>query len=113
MEINNAIIPVNLIRPLSEGGNSRTPQTSDSPANASRPRGADRADRVDRETVDPVELQRRVEQKQASQAIDVSRFQPSETFSLNSQQAINTYQQTEVAAQEFEGGVLVGIDLFA
>ncbi|WP_250657545.1 hypothetical protein [Alkalimarinus coralli] len=110
MEINNAIVPVNLIRPLIEGGNSRAPQTGDSPADASRSRGADR---IDRETVDPVELQRRVEQKQASQAIDVSRFQPSETVSLNSQQAINTYQQTEVAAQEFEGGVLVGIDLFA
>ncbi|UZE97137.1 hypothetical protein [Alkalimarinus alittae] len=109
MDINNAIIPVNVNRPLNEGVNTRLPQTNEV-SEAGRER---RADRVNRDTIDPAELQRRVEQKQASQAIDVSRFKSNESLSLNTQQALNTYQQTEIAAQEFEGGVLVGIDLFA
>lgn len=110
MEINNAIIPVNVNRPQAEGVNTRVPQSNEASGDTSRER---RADRVNRETIDPAELQRRVEQKQASQAIDVTRSQSPESFPLNTQQALNTYQQTEIAAQEFEGGVLVGIDLFA
>ena len=110
MEINNAIVPVNVNRPQTEGANARVPQSNEVSSDTTRDR---RTDRVNRETVDPAELQRRVEQKQASQAIDVTRSQSPESFPLNTQQALNTYQQTEIAAQEFEGGVLVGIDLFA
>ncbi len=110
MEINNAIVPVNISRPQAEGANTRVPKSNEVVGDASRER---RTDRANSETIDPAELQRRVEQKQASQAIDVSRAQPPESFSLNTQQALNTYQQTEIAAQEYEGGVLVGIDLFA
>lgn len=111
MDISNAIVPVNLVRPLNEGGGTRNPQ-SGADAAAIDATGGRRADRVNRESVDPDAFQRRVEQKQASQAVDINRFQSSEPLSLNSQQALTTYQQTEVASQEFDGGVLVGIDLF-
>ncbi|MFD2229188.1 hypothetical protein [Alkalimarinus sediminis] len=110
MDINNAIIPVTINRPQPEGVNPRLPQSNELSGEVARER---RSDRVNRDTIDPAELQRRVEQKQATQAIDVTRSQSPESLPLNTQQALNTYQQTEVAAQEFEGGVLVGIDLFA
>jgi hypothetical protein len=114
VDISNAFIPVNVNRPLSEGANPQRPQTKVDALNvdALRPERVDR-ERVSRETVDPDALQRRVEQKQASQAIDVSRFQSPESFSMKTQQAINSYHQTELASQEFDGGVLVGIDTFA
>ena len=111
VDINSAFIPVNVNRPLNEGAVSRGLQTKVDAFNVdSTP--TRKPERVNRETVDPDELQRRVEQKQASQAIDVSRFQSPESFSVKSQQAINSYHQTELASQEFDGGVLVGIDLF-
>lgn len=109
MDINNAMLPINNQRPMVEGVTPRVPPTQDV-ADTGRER---RTDRVNRDTVDPAELQRRVEQKQTSQAVVLSRFQSNESFSLKTQEALNTYQQTEVAAQEYEGGVLVGIDLFA
>ena len=109
MEINNAIIPVNINRPSSEGANPRVPHSNETSNDLSNDR---RNGRVNRETIDPAELQRRVEQKQASQAVDVSRSPSSDSYPLNTQQALNTYQQTETAAEEFDGGVLVGIDLF-
>ena len=111
MDINNAFIPVNVNRPLSEGGSARNVQVKADTLNVDAV-SARKPERVNRETVDPDELQRRVEQKQASQAVEVSRFQSPESFPVKNQQAINSYHQTELASQEFDGGVLVGIDLF-
>ena len=98
MDINSSFIPANVNRPLTERANTQSPPN--------------KPERANRETVDPDELQRRVEQKQASQAIEVSRFQSPESFPVKTQQAINSYHQTELASQEFDGGVLVGIDLY-
>ena len=111
MDINNAFIPVNVNRPLSEGGSTRSAQAKADALNVDAV-SARKPERANRETVDPDELLRRVEQKQASQAVEVSRFQSPESFPVKNQQAINSYHQTELASQEFDGGVLVGIDLF-
>ncbi len=111
MDINSGFIPVNVTRPSTEGGGVRNNQAKTDTFNVDAV-SARKPERVNRETVDPDELQRRVEQKQASQAIEVSRFQSPDSYPMKNQQAINSYHQTELASQEFDGGVLVGIDLF-
>ena len=111
MDINSGFIPANVNRPLTERANAQSPQTKVDTLNVDAA-SARKPERINRETVDPDELQRRVEQKQASQAIEVSRFQSPESFPVKTQQAINSYHQTELASQEFDGGVLVGIDLY-
>ncbi len=111
MDINSSFIPVNVARPSPEGGAVRNNQAKTDALNVDNA-SVRKPERVNRETVDPDELQRRVEQKQASQAVEVSRFQSPDSFPVKNQQAINSYQQTELASQEFDGGVLVGIDLF-
>jgi hypothetical protein len=111
VDVSSAFIPVNVNRPLTERANSQSPQTKVDALNVDAA-STRKSERVNRETVGPDELQRRVEQKQASQAIEVSRFQSPESFPMKTQQAINSYHQTELASQEFDGGVLVGIDLF-
>jgi len=111
VDVNSNFIPANVNRPLTGGANERSPQAKVDNLNVDAV-SARKPERVNRETVDPDELQRRVEQKQASQAIEVSRFQSPESFPVKNQQAINSYHQTELASQEFDGGVLVGIDLY-
>ena len=49
---------------------------------------------------------------EALQAARVQRLSDIESAPLKTQQALNSYQQTEAAAQSLEFGELVGIDLF-
>ncbi len=43
----------------------------------------------------------------------VQRLNDIESAPLRTQQALDSYQQTELAAQQYEFGELVGVDLFA
>ena len=60
--------------------------------------------------IDSDELARRGTEVQASR---VQKLNNLEGAPLRTQQALNSYQQTLLAAQQFEQGQLVGIDLFA
>lgn len=60
--------------------------------------------------IDSDEIERRGELAQENR---VQRLNDIESAPLQVQQALNSYQQTEQAAQEFELGELVGVDLFA
>ncbi|TNC81335.1 MAG: hypothetical protein C9356_09545 [Oleiphilus sp.] len=97
----------------------RLSTTINSPAQAERQSRPERQSRVDsperRSANASVEIdQQQLESRgQALQASRVERLNDIESAPLKTQQALNTYQQTELASEQFEFGELVGVDLFA
>lgn len=79
------------------------PETNNRVEAPSRP-SANRSTAIDQD-----EILRAAEAIQSSR---VQRLNDIESAPLRTQQALNSYQQTETAAQAYEFGELVGVDLF-
>ena len=100
MDVSNSLVPLS-----TQGlGQNRPQQKSESV-----PRQVETISDPVRKPSDPDALERKSE---ALRADRVQRVNSVETAPLRNQQAVNSYQQTILAAQEYEEGVLVGIDLF-
>jgi len=102
MQISNNLVATNFNSSVQDERQVKPEQSSRTDAPSRRSANAS----VD---IDQDEIQRRGE---ALQATRVQRLNDIESAPLKTQQALNSYQQTEVSAQEFEQGELVGVDLF-
>lgn len=106
MQISNTLTPTRLSNPEFIAQQDERRQ---------RPEIANRVDAPSRSSangstgIDPDELARASE---ALQAARVQRLNDIESAPLKTQQALNSYQQTEEATQSSEFGELVGIDLY-
>jgi len=103
MDISNSIVTANNARLFQENRQIKPEQdrrldTNDRPS-------ANRSSDIDSEAI-----ARRGSELQAGR---VQKVNDLESAPLRTRQALDSYQQTVVAAQQFEQGELVGVDLFA
>lgn len=103
MEISNAIVTTNQARSFQE--NRQIKPEQDQRLETNERRSANRSSDIDSD-----EITRRGTQIQSER---VQKVNDLESAPLRTRQALSSYQQTVEAAQQFEQGELVGLDLFA
>jgi len=103
MDISNSLIQPGVQNTLTVNRD----KNQDLPENSGR-RVPERASKQE-ESSDPELLEKVSNEKQENR---IQRDNAIESASLRTQQAVNSYQSTIDAAQEFEQGELVGIDLY-
>jgi len=102
MDIKNAIVTSNFARGLQENRTLR-PEQDARVESVQRPSNNASSD-IDSEAI--------ARKGRALQADRVEKLNDLDSLPLRTRQALDSYQQTESAAQQFEQGELVGVDLF-